>query len=74
MTVIIPIDEFTIENGCTQIGRNWRHLAKLENGRYILPQVKSGPAKGTVPKDISKGFSYCFLDFNYMKLAPNTFD
>jgi len=53
ITVIIPIDEFTADNGCTQIGSNWKEFTKLENGRFILPQVQSGPAKGTVPKHIS---------------------
>ena len=61
ITVIIPIDEFTADNGCTQIGSNWKEFTKLENGRFILPQVQSGPAKGTVPKDISKGYSVNFL-------------
>ena len=55
--MIIPIDEFTVDNGCTQIGSNWKEFTKLENGRFILPQVQSGPAKGTVPKDISQSYS-----------------
>lgn len=54
ITVIVPIDPFTQDNGCTNFALNWKALAqKTENGQFILPSVPSGPLKGTVPKKLS---------------------
>lgn len=58
LTIRIPIDVFTRNNGCTEIAKNWKRFAKIENGRFILPSVQSGSAKGTVRRDISNKIDF----------------
>jgi len=57
VTVMIPIDPATLENGCLRVARNWRETfaddpdidqAMLDEGHAVLPYVKGGSLHGSI--------------------------